>query len=214
MYYTHFLFQILLQYRFLQDTEFISLCYTVSPCCLLILYIVVYINPKLLIYPSLLSPLVTISLFSMSVFFCFVNTLIWSFYFSDSTYKRYHMIFVFVWLTSLSMLISRSIHIAANGIISFFLTANITLYTCTTSLKKKKNFYFLYLTAPGLSCSMWDPVPWPRIEHEPPALRAWSLSHWTTREVPTASSLSKLICHWTLAAVNTLPKTLQSPTLC
>ena len=30
------------------------------------------------------------------------------------------MIFVFVWLTSFSMIVSRSIHIAANGIISFF----------------------------------------------------------------------------------------------
>ena len=31
--------------------------------------------------------------------------------------------FVFVWLTSLSVIISRSIHIAANGIISFFFMA-------------------------------------------------------------------------------------------
>ena len=31
-----------------------------------------------------------------------------------------HMIFVFLWLTSLSMPISRSIHVAAHGIISFF----------------------------------------------------------------------------------------------
>ena len=30
------------------------------------------------------------------------------------------MIFVFLWLTSVSMIISRSIHVAANGIISFF----------------------------------------------------------------------------------------------
>ena len=30
------------------------------------------------------------------------------------------MMFVFVWLTSLSMIISRSIHVAENGIISFF----------------------------------------------------------------------------------------------
>ena len=33
------------------------------------------------------------------------------------------------------------------------------------------------------SCSMWDLVPWPEIEHGPPALGAWNLSHWTTREV-------------------------------
>ena len=38
----------------------------------------------------------------------------------DSTYKWYHMIFVFVWLTLLSMIISRSVHITTNGIISFF----------------------------------------------------------------------------------------------
>ena len=31
------------------------------------------------------------------------------------------MIVVFLWPTSLSMIISRSIHVAANGIISFFL---------------------------------------------------------------------------------------------
>ena len=35
-------------------------------------------------------------------------------------YKWYHRIFVFVWLTSLSMIISRSIHVASNGIILFF----------------------------------------------------------------------------------------------
>ncbi|XP_028355588.2 GATOR complex protein NPRL3-like isoform X1 [Physeter macrocephalus] len=34
------------------------------------------------------------------------------------------------------------------------------------------------------SCGMRDIVPWPGIEPSPPALGAWSLSHWTTREVP------------------------------
>ena len=44
------------------------------------------------------------------------------------------MIFVFLCLTSLSMIVSRSIHVAANGIISFFLwLSNIPLYICTTS---------------------------------------------------------------------------------
>ena len=32
--------------------------------------------------------------------------------------------------------------------------------------------------------SMWDLVPWPGIEPGPPALGAWSLSHWTTSEFP------------------------------
>ena len=35
-----------------------------------------------------------------------------------------------------------------------------------------------------LSCIMWGLVPWPRTEPGPLALGAWSLSHWTTREVP------------------------------
>ena len=42
-------------------------------------------------------------------------------FFLDSTYKRYHVVFFCLSdLTSLSMIIFRSIHIAANGIISFF----------------------------------------------------------------------------------------------
>ena len=34
------------------------------------------------------------------------------------------------------------------------------------------------------SCGVWDLVPWPGTEPRPPALRAQSLSHWPTREVP------------------------------
>ena len=49
---------------------------------------------------------------------------------------------------------------------------------------------FAYLAAPGLSCSMqhlpscsmWDLVLWPGIKPGPPALGAWSLSHWTARK--------------------------------
>ena len=33
------------------------------------------------------------------------------------------------------------------------------------------------------SCGMQDLVPWPGIEPRPPALGAWSLSHWTTGKV-------------------------------
>ena len=43
---------------------------------------------------------------------------------------------------------------------------------------------FIYLAAPGLSCSTWDLVSWPGIEPRPFALGVQSLSHWTTREVP------------------------------
>ena len=46
------------------------------------------------------------------------------------------MIFVFVWLTSLCMIISRSIHVAVNGIISFFSMEDIVdiyAYMCVYS---------------------------------------------------------------------------------
>ena len=39
----YILFQILFHYRLLQDIDYSSLCYTVGPCCLPILYIVVCI---------------------------------------------------------------------------------------------------------------------------------------------------------------------------
>ena len=58
-------------------------------------------------------------------------------------------------------------------------------------LSLKKNF-FIYLTIPGLSCDMWDLVPRPGIEPRSPALGTWSLSHWTTREVP----LTSLFMEW------------------
>ena len=56
--------------------------------------------------------------------------------------------------------------------------------------KKIKQFFFFsilkkyYSAATGLSSSMWDLVSWPGIEPGFPALGAWNLSHWTTREVP------------------------------
>ena len=72
-----------------------------------------------------------------------------------------------------------------------------------------------------LSCGMWDLFPWPGIEPTPPALGTWSLTHWTTREVPRCmfvweqspdfpSFLDILECHWkgtpavlyTLSAIN------------
>ena len=56
------------------------------------------------------------------------------FIFFDSTYKQYHRIFVFVWLTSLRIIISESIHLAANGINSFLWLSNSPLYMWTTSI--------------------------------------------------------------------------------
>ena len=48
----------------------------------------------------------------------------------DFMYKWYYMVFVFLWLTSLSMRISKFIHVAANGIISIFMAKYYSiLYT-------------------------------------------------------------------------------------
>ena len=45
------------------------------------------------------------------------------FYFLNSTYKWNHIVFVFLWLISLSIILSPSIHVVANGKISFFFMA-------------------------------------------------------------------------------------------
>ena len=38
-------------------------------------------------------------------------------------------------------------------------------------------------------------VPWPRIEHVPPAVEAQSLKHWTAREVLEYSRLKEINSH-------------------
>ena len=52
-------------------------------------------------------------------------------------------------------------------------------------------FAFICLAVPSLSCahrifsySLWDLAPRPGVKPGSPSLGAWSLSHWTTREVP------------------------------
>ena len=45
-------------------------------------------------------------------------------------------------------------------------------------------FFFFSCSIWTLSGDMWNLVSWPGIEPRPPALGAWSLNHWTTREVP------------------------------
>ena len=57
-------------------------------------------------------------------------------------------------------------------------------------LRIQSTYLFIWLgqvlavTCGTLSCSMWNLVLWPEIEHGFPASGAWSLSHWTIREVP------------------------------
>ena len=51
----------------------------------------------------------------------------------------------------------------------------------------------LLVVACKLSCGMWDLVPWLRTEPGPSALRAQSLSHWTTREVARLRFWTQLV---------------------
>ena len=92
---------------------------------LFILYIVVCV-----FFLTPFSSLITISLFSMSVsLLCFVNKFTCSFFFishiSDIIFYFIFQDFIFLTvfylsLTSFSMVISGSIHVAADGNISFF----------------------------------------------------------------------------------------------
>ena len=47
-------------------------------------------------------------------------------------------------------------------------------------------FLFIYLAVLALSYRMWDLVPRRGIEPKPSVLGAWSLNHWTSKEVSQA----------------------------
>ena len=76
-------------------------------------------------------------------------------------------------------------------------------------IKNTANYLFsfiIYLAALEqdlFNCSKWDLVPWPGIEPGYPALGAWSLSHWTTWEVPTTIYWAPTRNGMVLAAVDT-----------
>ena len=96
-------------------------------------------KPNLL---SLLSPLATTSLFPMFLILSLVHRYVHLCHILNSTHKWYHMVFLF--LTSLSMIISSRIDIAANGTIFFFLWLNsISLYICTTAFSTSKDFILI-----------------------------------------------------------------------
>ena len=92
-----------------------------------------HVNSNVPIYPSLTSfTLVTISSFSKSVnmfLFC-KQVYLYHFQIPLISILRWYLS-VSVCFTSLGMIISRSIHVAANGIIAFFLQiSNILLFIC------------------------------------------------------------------------------------
>ena len=103
--YMYLLFQILFPYKLLHNIEYGSLCYTVGPCSLSGFYTVVC----LWVYFCFLYNFTCIILFLTP----HISNIIWYLYFP-------------VWLTWFSMIISRSIHLAANNII---LLISMTLYT-------------------------------------------------------------------------------------
>ena len=105
-----------------------SLCYTLGLLSILYIVVCISINPKVLIYPSLPFPFGNHKfVFCLWIYFYFVTKFI-SITFLDSTYKWYHIIFVFVWFTSLTMIISRSNHVIVNGIILFFFYGWVVLH--------------------------------------------------------------------------------------
>ena len=82
---------------------------------------------------------------------------------------------------------------------------------CVYSLKKYlfiHSFISLHLVLVVacriFSCSIWDLVPWPRIELRPLALGAQNLSHWITREAPKVIVVQSLSCIRLLAILWTL----------
>ena len=75
-------------------------------------------------YPSPPSPFGNYKfVFSVFLSLCFANKFTYIFFFLDFSHKWHYTLFLFLWLTSLSMKISVFIHVAANGIISFFFKA-------------------------------------------------------------------------------------------
>ena len=107
----YILFYILFHYGLSQDTEYSSLCSPVGPCCLSILDVTVCIcsaQPPTL---PLLGNHKAVLHVCESVSFCHIL---------DSTDEQHHVVFIFHWLVSLSMIISRCIRVAANALFHFY----------------------------------------------------------------------------------------------
>ena len=75
------------------------------------------------------------------------------FFFFNSTYKQYHTFVFFVWLSSLSMIISRFILIAANGIVSFIFYGWVILHRKGCVCVWVYHIFFIHLSVDGhLGC--------------------------------------------------------------
>ena len=126
MYIHSFLKNIPFRYGLSQKIRYYSLCHTVRPHCLSILNVIVStyypqtLSPSLSLPPPLWEPQIC----SLCLWICFCSMSVNLFHLChilDSTSEWYRMVFVF--LTSLSMIVSSCIHVVANGIILFFFVA-------------------------------------------------------------------------------------------
>ena len=63
-----------------------------------------------------------------------------------------------------------------------FLFKHIFIWLCWVLVAARGSLIFIAMWG-IFSCSRWDLLPWLGIEPGPPALGAWSFSHWTTREL-------------------------------
>ena len=110
-----------------KNTELISLCYVASFHQLSILHLAVYICPC----QPLTSPQLTLSLpvsssqisMSASLYLSCPQVLQNNCFFIDSIYMCQHTVFVFLFLTSLCMTQSTSIHLTTNNSILFLFMA-------------------------------------------------------------------------------------------
>ena len=101
------------------------------------IYIYIYVNPQILIYPFPPFPFGNHVYFPcLCIYFCFEYKLICIIFFKILHISDIIWYLSFsAWLTSLTMIISRSIRVAAKGIISFFLWLScISLYKYTIPL--------------------------------------------------------------------------------
>ena len=107
-----------------QSTNLISLCHAAASHQLSILHLVVYICPCHSLTLSQLTLPPSRVLKSILYICVFIPVLPLGssepfFFFLDSIYMCQHMVFVFLFLTSLCMTVSRSIHLTTNNSISF-----------------------------------------------------------------------------------------------
>ena len=128
--YTFFFFNILFHYGLSQEIGYSSMHYTAGPCCLptLSVVLIVCIYQSQIPSASLSLPLSLLSNYKSDLYVCdsvsalHIGSLV--------SYFRYHNLSGVMWylsfsfrLTSRSMILSSCIHVAADGIKSFFFMA-------------------------------------------------------------------------------------------